>query len=448
VLVHKNDPFTEKIGSTWEAQRGKREVLDHFVTVRGLQGAVILQARFEDEGCCEHITWECDVGTITSPAVGTDKCTANVSRAGTTEGNLDVGQRIEVRITCDGMMIWKGIVWVVWANVRLAVPENGTPAIRSTNAVGVPGAGRRLKLSAEANQQKDIGFVADITPKSMFEHGADIPRLDRFTVGQLQKSVPDGDKRHIVERNAVLKGGVMNVFDLSRQVRARTMNPALYTEAQLPKSGNFWKVFSQNPQASAVNVNYPESADPKQLQAAAIDSENTIGNDDPTVNDNERSPYSQTPEKQGVLRQTDAPDQALPHALGTNGNTFEVRLQFREFVRFFHLGKWYLISNPADNAGLWRVHLRFVKVNGKWENNATTPSDFGQNNNGFEGLTHHFCHAARSGTGVRGTEGREYELHNKVPTHVARPVPRRIGSGNGSGRIFPGGRCVDGVEQR
>jgi hypothetical protein len=57
----------------------------------------------------------------------------------------------------------------------------------------------------------------------------------------------------------------------------------------------------------------------------------------------------------------------MSNSLGHDGDKVEYRLDFREFSRVQLGTKWYKISDFY----LWRAHLRFKKVGGRWQNDVS-----------------------------------------------------------------------------
>lgn len=104
VVVHNNDSDTAKIN-------------DDFVTVKG-SGDVILKANLSPSGSCDAITWESAGGSITSPGVGSDKCTAKMSR--------DVSKKVLISIKCNGNTLWEGTVWVIWSWLEVTIGTSDT----------------------------------------------------------------------------------------------------------------------------------------------------------------------------------------------------------------------------------------------------------------------------------------------------------------------------------
>jgi hypothetical protein len=88
------------------------------------------------------------------------------------------------------------------------------------------------------------------------------------------------------------------------------------------------------------------------------------GNDDTSTGDESNDPYSNG----GTLSGQDLPVMAVADRGGSDGNTFEFRMQFGEFTRLEIQGVWYRISDFYP----WRCHLKFVKVGNFWINNGSS----------------------------------------------------------------------------
>lgn len=345
-------------------------MLDHFVTVRAESGSVILEAMFDEEINCDHITWvRVGGGPITPGAVGNDPLTASAPRTGTQEGGLNVGERIEIRIECDQIVIWTGVVWVVWANVSMTNPETTQEvAIHEETVKQIPkrgkdgqprgrfnGEGLQLTASASATQVESIEFQAQITPTSMFDVDEDVPALHRIIAGDIRAGkikVPNGDERPLTKQKRQLKEGVQYLWDMSRAVKVRAINPNRYSREDLPYSEKLFDKLVADPDAD------PPKPVPDNIVLIPYPNEAVVGNDDPHFG-GQKTPYK---DELGVLTISDAPGLPLPDSLGQLNEEFQLRTNFRIFVRLYLGGKWVMVSEPADNAGLCRVHLRFVKV--------------------------------------------------------------------------------------
>ena len=86
------------------------------------------------------------------------------------------------------------------------------------------------------------------------------------------------------------------------------------------------------------------------------------GNDDSGTGDETNDPYG------AGMTSADSPTDNFAHTGGTDGDTFEDRTQFREFVRLELDKTWWVISPMYP----WRVHQRVRKVAGRWVDNATS----------------------------------------------------------------------------
>ena len=68
------------------------------------------------------------------------------------------------------------------------------------------------------------------------------------------------------------------------------------------------------------------------------------------------------------MTSVDTPVDNLAHAGGADGDTFEERAHFQEFVRLELARRWWVISPMFP----WRVHMRVRKVAGRWVDDGTT----------------------------------------------------------------------------
>jgi hypothetical protein len=137
-----------------------------------------------------------------------------------------------------------------------------------------------------------------------------------------------------------------------------------------------------------------KSIDPNGLMPTLQDvldypADDAEGNDDTHVGDEDNNPYdnkhgTRTEKGKKVvfdlrdrLVSKDAPNLTMRHGRGADGNTFERRLHFREFTRIVLGGRWQRISNAFE----WRFHMRFLRVNGKWQDDGSTTAP---DNDGFD----------------------------------------------------------------
>jgi outer membrane protein OmpA-like peptidoglycan-associated protein len=325
LVVHASDADTHEIPSN----RGVAG-LEHFCCVQGT-GDVVLEAQISPNvpgAIGGRLTWEATGTAITAPAVGTDGRTARLSSAA--QG------KFPIQLKWDGAAVRQAIVWVIWS--RACVVE--TRAVTTPAEAGFAG----LVITA------GIDHFFQILPTAIILD-ADRPALN----GPRTAPVPGAALTHLIT-GAPLGGGAPNKWDASRQIRMKVLNPHLYPVAQLPAVvGHIW---NGQPAATTIPENYPAN--------------DTIGNDDGHPGDEKNDPYTNC----GVVTAKDNPRMSLANTTGANGDTFEMRFQFREFLRVNLGPNWY----RASDVSLWRFHPRFRRAGGVWTNNGST---FARDNNGF-----------------------------------------------------------------
>lgn len=312
------------------------------MTAKGT-GDVILKATLDPADACDDITWEATGATITSPAVGTDKCTAKVSRG--------TSLKIPVKITCGGDVLWEGFVWVVWSTIS-ATAQNDSVVDNGTN------------LNIDMGYSK---FTHTISPATI------ITDADRPNLTGAGGNVPPTNGLNY--KGDSITDGAPKKWDNSRKIHQKFINPSNIPLADIPGDASFHTTFP----------NYPSAADGdgRPGGAGAIDASLVplVGNDDAGVlfqGDND--PYSD-PDK-GKLTGADTPNRIMLHAKGNNGDTVEWRLHFIEFTRLEIGETWYRISDDSDDSddSLWRLHFKMKKVADKWTNDGSSKA---LNNTGF-----------------------------------------------------------------
>ena len=211
-------------------------------------------------------------------------------------------------------------VWAVFARVRATAGPTRTFAASATAAS--PGA--------------TASFDATIFPGSILT-AADRPRLD----GANATPPPGGTSP--ATGNA-LAGGADHHWDFSRKSRDRILNPSGIPLASLivPGDTGMATIFANAPWG------YPARWEE--------------GNDDSGTGDETNDPYG------GTMTSVDTPVDNLSHAGGADGDTFEERAHFLEFVRLELARTWWVVSNMFP----WRVHMRVRKAAGRWVDNGTT----------------------------------------------------------------------------
>jgi len=324
IVVHASDTDTHEIPSNLGGAG-----LEHFCCVKNT-GDIVLQALIAPSipgAIGGRLTWGATGTAVTSPAVGTDGRTAKLSSA--------AAGKFPIQLNWDGAVVRRAVVWVIWSRIDVTCTRPPT-----TPVVAFAG----LSITAGIDHTFTVDPPAIVTD-------ADRPALD----GPNTAAVPGAALTHVISGNP-LAGGAVKKWDASRQIRMKVLNPRLYPVAQLPPvAGHLW---NGQPAATTVPENYP-----------ATDGQ---GNDDTHHCDETNNPY----EDCDRVTALDNPRMSMANATGANGDTFETRFQFREFLRVNLGTKWY----RASDFSLWRFHARFLRAGGAWTNNG---SAFARDNAGF-----------------------------------------------------------------
>lgn len=284
----------------------------HIVTPKGAAGSqVTLTAiiQYSDPHVPNDIDWE---GATKSP---TNPLQATLLK--------DTASKNIVKIKYRGNVIKELRVWVVWSEISSTdIPINVFPA-QTGNPLG-------LGIGTSGGYD----FTHRIRPAEI------ITDPNRPNFSGARTTPPPGGSHPIYGTS--LAGGADRKWDNSRQIRFKTLNPS-----NISANDTAFYPYGQVPDV----LNYP-----------ANDAE---GNDDSTTSDPETNdPYSNG----GVLTGHDLTQFAIAHRAGVNGDTYELRLQFREFTRLEIEGVWYRISDFY----LWRMHHRYVKNGGVWVDGGTS----------------------------------------------------------------------------
>ena len=268
---------------------------------------------------------------------------------------------IELRLKGSSTIVDTLDVWVVWADIAATVDS-------TSNSFRVPYPSATFVGPSATNFQ----FLATISPSSLFDTAADIPKLS----GPATLPAPGG---------ASLANGVKARWDVSRTKRRKWIDSTgrigvydirgtaslmrdIAAAGGLPRTGPF-----------LIN-DYP--TDP------------VVGNDDEQTSDEDDNPYSSAeaipntagPTKPGVgqIGSSDAPNSpGLDENFsgGTQGSTLQLHLQFAEFVRL-QIGEtpgpngWFRISEAL----YWKQHILFTKNGSIWKDGGSIQS---LDNNGF-----------------------------------------------------------------
>jgi hypothetical protein len=187
----------------------------------------------------------------------------------------------------------------------------------------------------EATPGATAGFAADIFPPSILT--GDRPKLE----GPNDTAPPGGVSP---ATGNPLSGGADHHWDFSRKSRVKMINPSAIPLASMtpPGDADMARFFANAPWG------YPAQWEE--------------GNDDSSTGDETNDPYGPG------LTSNDSPTDNFAHAGGSNGDTFEDRTQFQEFVRLELDKTWWVISHMFP----WRVHERVRKVAGRWVNDGTS----------------------------------------------------------------------------
>jgi hypothetical protein len=316
--VHSSDADTVEIPSNLGAAG-----VEHFCCVKNT-GNIVIEALISPAitgNITGRLTWG-PAATVTSPGVGTDGRTARLSSA--------ASGKFPIQVSWDGAVQRRAVVWVIWSSSRVT-------CTRQARVVAPPPAPGFFGITAGI----DHTFVVE--PRTIITD-ADRPALD----GAPTAPVPGAALRHLAS-GALLAGGASKKWDVSRQVRVRVLNPRLLPAAGLPPIDPLGHLWNGQPTANTIPEPYPANA--------------ALGNDDSNTCDETNNPY----ENCFRLTSLDDPMLPMPNATGVNGDTFEVRLHFQEFLRVNLGTAWFRASDPS----LWRVHMRFLKAGGVWTNNGS-----------------------------------------------------------------------------
>ena len=308
VNVHASDK-TETF-ETLSAAAPATNPLLHFVSSRK-QNDMVLEAELSPNTAAfrNMLTWQTKVAgvTLTSPAVGTDKGTVKL------DTNMATGKKIPIQIYIAGTQVSEVVAWVVSASLK-------THTVTTTKVIDATS----TDLGANA------AFSFKIEPAEIITD-ADRPNLAGAR-GSAPPEIPGGFP-NVWNPGFALAGGADQRWDVSRQLRMKTDNPA----GLLPGAGA----------QLSTKVTFPHDE-------ATMAVREFIGNDDKGVIDEHNNPYAGG--TVGEISSTDGPHVQLLHSKGAVGDTLVRRVQFEEFARL-SLGagadaRWFRISDFHA----WRSH--------------------------------------------------------------------------------------------
>jgi hypothetical protein len=304
------------VGATKNTQITGNQNIIHFVTPKGeASSQVTLTATISPNNpqILSHIDWE---GAVESP---TNPLQATVSKSSASK-NI-------IKIKFGNTILKEMRVWVVWATIS----STDIPITSFNATTGNP--------AGKANAIKGgYYFTHTIQPSQV------ITDTDRPDFGGTNVNPPPGGNHPI--NGGQLSGGANKKWDNSRQIKFKILNPN-----SIGFNDTSFSTFGGFPLDVLI---YPTGVE---------------GNDDTTTTDPETNdPYSNS----GVLTGYDLPITAICNRAGAEGNTFESRLQFREFTRLEIEGVWYRISDFF----LWKFHRKSKRVSEVWiDDNSVKTSD-------------------------------------------------------------------------
>ncbi len=299
------DPNSHKIPSKQYANNILGK--EHIVCVKDT-GDIVLRAILNNsipDIAKNKVTWTCSGGSVTSPAYGADPDSKLTAKlSSATPG------KYPVTMSLDGNVMWEGVVWVIWANIA---PTQHQMVLTAT--------------SGGINLSCPINFIHTIVPASVITD-TDHPNLE----GSLPAGVtaPDGYN----SCNQSVAGGANRKWDSSRQIKGKYTSPPNITVACTDN----------------LNLQYSNS--------------NIVGTDDVGQIDERNEPYLEN----ATLSGEDIPGRTWRNNVGTDGNTAQHNIQFREFTRVLLGNTWYRCSDWCP----WRIELKFKKTAGIWEDNGSS----------------------------------------------------------------------------
>jgi hypothetical protein len=301
-------------GATQIAAVGNQNVL-HFVTAKAGGSKVTLRATISPNHAlaAAALSWEVAKRNPADPLEAT------------VPGFPEAWHRVRIK-KADGTVLQQVSVWVIWCTIT-GKPDSNPKSVIERAADG----GRALELATRWT------FFHWIHPAEVVTQ-PDRPALQ----GPKVSPVPQAD----ANLNGVsLDGGATLIWDASRQIKAKTIDP----KGIIPKG----LIGEQD--------DYPD--------------DDVEGNDDIHVGDEDNNPYpnrdGRYPRRPGgpavnpaYLWSSDRPRLELRNAWGAPGDAVERRLHFREFTRVELAGKWFRVSDFFP----WRFHMKFRRAAAGWQN--------------------------------------------------------------------------------
>jgi hypothetical protein len=309
---------TAQVATEVTAKLGNTDII-HFVTPKGsTNDLVTLTATISPDNQANRnkINWDGATESANNPLVAT------VSKSSAAKN--------VVKIKYSGNTIKELRVWVVWATITSSLdfpitPISGTSGNPAGPANGIEGG---------------YNFTHTIQPSTIItdSNRPDFCGNPNPLTCVTNMTAPTGTNHPI--QGTSLSGGANKKWDASRQIRFKILNPN-----NISYNDTSFSTFGGMPSDL---LSYP--------------SDNAEGNDDANQGDEIIELYTQA--KSGIILSQDTPPTAINARAGIDGNTFESRLQFREFTRLEIQGVWHRISDFYE----WKFHRKLKKDNGKWVN--------------------------------------------------------------------------------
>jgi hypothetical protein len=320
VAVHTTDNHTHIIPSTLGAAGDI-----HFCTAQG-QGNTILDATFTPSPNSANVSWNAaGAFAFTVPGVGGDTTTASIS------SNTGTGQEIGIDITISGHKCFEARYWTIWTAAPTVV--NGGAAVPVS--VGV------TQFSGSITHTYTIQPATITTSTPTVDDLPDLTGVNNSIAGAVVNppAVPAVDVNVQNSGANDLDNGVDAKWDVSRQNIQKPIGlatiPDSVANAVAQGAGDLFVLYA----------NFPSDA--------------LAGNDDKGTGDEDNNPYAAGVGGLGNIFSSDGPGRPLLHSDGAEGDTFELRLHFREFSRVLLDDTWY----PISGFSLWKIHMVALKAN-------------------------------------------------------------------------------------
>ncbi|MBN1123943.1 MAG: hypothetical protein JXA82_02970 [Sedimentisphaerales bacterium] len=300
---------------------GSNETITHFVTPKGaMPNMVTLTASILPVGVSGPVDW------VTAKESAGDQLVATVPR--------NAARRYPVIMTIGGSKVKESRVWVLWSKSTVDEEHAITSEPNDTENGLVISGGYKIQH--------------EIFPKTIF---TDADRPDLAGANTVDPDNVLSTDENVYNKSVSLAGGADHMWDASQKVRQKCLT-----------TGDVSGVTELQTIPFTTYLNFP--------------SVGVCGNDDKTTTGAEEDEENNDPYTGGYITLDDTVSRELLHANGANDATVEMRIHLKSFPRVQLGDHWYRIGDDL----LWRAHLKFKKVDGQWQNNA---SNIATDNEGF-----------------------------------------------------------------